>query len=89
MKNGLVDELGGFMAAIRAAKSEAHVKPTQEVELVFYPKPKSLLERVSELLNVRATLELPRSWQQALRALAAPFPAGTLLTLMRERIEIR
>ncbi|MFI5366251.1 MAG: signal peptide peptidase SppA, partial [Candidatus Binatia bacterium] len=88
-ENGLVDELGGFTAAIQAAKKAAGIESTQEVELAFYPKAKPLLERIGELLSTRAALELPRSWQQALHALALPFDAGTGLTMMPEQIEIR
>ena len=87
--NGLVDELGGFTAAIQAAKKAAGIEPTQEVELAYYPKAKPLLERIGELLSTRVALELPRSWQQALHALALPFDAGTGLTMMPESVEIR
>jgi protease-4 len=88
-ENGLVDELGGFRAAIQAAKHAAGIEPPQEVELVFFPKRKALLERLSELLSARASIELPRAWQQALRAVALPFAEGSLLTLMPEIIEVR
>ncbi len=88
-ENGLVDELGGFTAAIQAAKHAAGIEATQEVELVFYPKRKALLERIGELLGARATIELPHAWQQALQAVGLPFEAGTLLTIMSEVVEIR
>jgi len=86
--NGLVDELGGFMTAIQAAKTAAGISPTQEVELTFYPKAKGLLEQVSDVLSVRATIELPQSWQRVLRTLLPAFEDGTLLTMMPETVEV-
>jgi len=88
-ENGLVDELGGFRAAIRAAKTAVGLEPTQEVELIFFPKQKSLFERLGELANARMAVQLPRSWQEILRAAAPPFADGTLLTLMPESVEVR
>ena len=64
--NGLVDELGGFMAAIRAAKEAAGIAPAQEVTLAFYPRPKSLLERIGSWLEGDAAAGLPAAWQRAL-----------------------
>lgn len=87
-ENGLVDELGGFMAATQAAKTAAGIDAKQEVELVYYPRRKSLLERLSDALGGKST-DLPGAWQQVLRTVAAPFADGSLLTLMHERIEIR
>ena len=87
--NGLVDELGGFMTAIQAAKQAAGIEATQEVELVFFPRRKPLIERVGELLTARATVELPHAWQQLVQSLAPPFADNTLLTLMPESIEIQ
>ncbi len=87
--NGLVDELGGFMSAVDAAKRTAGIAAKQEVQLVFYPRPKGVVDRLSELLSTHATLELPRPWQQALRSVALPFEDGTLLTLMRETVDVR
>jgi protease-4 len=88
-ENGLVDELGGFRAAIQAAKQAAGIAATQEVDLTFYPKQKSLLERVGELLSARTHVALPRAWQEVLHAVVLPFEAGTMLTLMPETIDIR
>ena len=87
--NGLVDELGGFMSAVDAAKRAAGIGSKQEVQLVFYPRAKGVVDRLSELLSTHATLELPRPWQQALRSVALPFEDGTLLTLMRETVDVR
>ena len=87
--NGLVDELGGFIAATQAAKTAAGIDTKQEVELVYYPRRKSLLERISEALGGSKSADLPGAWQQVLRTVALPFEDGSLLTLMRESIEIR
>ncbi len=87
--NGLVDELGGFVAAVQAAKHAAGIQPKQEVQLVFFPKAKGILDRLSEVLSSRMTLELPRSWQQALAALTPAFADGSPLALMHETVEVR
>jgi len=88
-ENGLVDELGGFQTAIQGAKQAAGIPPTEEVRLVFYPKPRSLLERASQLLNATLRTPLPHAWQQVLHALTVPFDAGTMLMMMSENIEVR
>jgi protease-4 len=88
-ENGLVDELGGFPAAIQTAKQAAGIAPTQEVEIAFYPRPKSLLERVGSWLDTDARLNVPASWQRALATLSPPFEAGSVLTMMQASIEVR
>lgn len=88
-ENGLVDELGGFMAAIQAAKEAAGIEAAQEVELSYYPEPKTLFERISQLLGVRALDAIPASMLQPLRALIVPFQDGSLLTLMPEVFQVQ
>src|SRR5690606_28209183 len=44
MEVGLVDELGGFDAAIRRAKSAAGIDEDEDVALVTFPKPKTFVE---------------------------------------------
>jgi protease-4 len=88
-ENGLVDELGGFATAIQAAKEAAAIAPTQEVEITFYPRPKSLLERVGSWLDTDTAVSFPASWRRALASLSPPFEAGSVLTMMRESIEVR
>ena len=87
-ENGLVDELGGFMAATQAAKTAAGIDAKQEVELVYYPRRKSLLERISEALGSGKSADLPGAWQQVLRTVALPFEDGTLLTLMPQAVDV-
>jgi protease-4 len=45
---GLVDELGGYDVALRLAKKAIGVSEGEEVKIVVYPKPKSLIESVME-----------------------------------------
>jgi protease IV len=45
---GLVDELGGFRAAIKSAKQLAGIDTLQTVQLVNYPKSRTWFEQVSE-----------------------------------------
>jgi len=87
---GLVDELGGFTTAINAAKSLVGIPESEPVELVFYPKHRPILERLSRLLAARIVGEMP-AWWSAVRASFPPVdvPDGSLLTLMPERIVIR
>ena len=47
-ERGLVDALGGFDAAVAAARELAGVKPDAPVELTFYPKARSVWQRLLE-----------------------------------------
>jgi protease-4 len=88
--NGLVDELGGFNAAVAAAKTAAGLPVDQRVEVIFYPQQKGLSERLSDLLETRLLTALPR-WVRELRGWMPlfDFPDGSILTLMPDRIVIR
>ncbi len=44
LANGLIDELGSFDDAVRLLKEKAEIPADEEVEFVYYPKKKSLLE---------------------------------------------
>jgi protease-4 len=89
-ENGLVDELGGFLAAINAAKKAVGIPVEEKVELVFYPRHRTLFERLGQLLSTRLTAAEPLLWQQLRRVTASwRFPAGSILTLMPEDIAIR
>jgi protease-4 len=87
-ENGLVDELGGFMAAAQAAKRAAGIDPKQEVELVYYPRRKSLLERLSEALSSGRSADLPGAWRQTLQSVVLPFQDGSPLMLMPHAIDV-
>jgi protease-4 len=89
-ENGLVDELGGFLAAINAAKVAVGVPVEEKVELVFYPHRRSLLERLAAGLGTRLTGPAPAWWRQLRRATTGwRFPAGSILTLQPADISIR
>jgi protease-4 len=45
---GLVDELGGYDAALRLAKKAINVSEGEEVKIVVYPRPKSLIETIMQ-----------------------------------------
>jgi len=89
-ENGLVDELGGFLTAINAAKTAVGIPVEEKVELVFYPHRRSLLERLASGLGTRLWGSMPVWWQQLRRATSAwRFPAGSILTLLPADISIR
>ena len=80
--NGLVDELGGLDTALRILKKKAGIRPDARIELVEYPKRKSLLEL---LLNrarqgdEESSLTLPQwaagvlAWKRLERMFPNPF----------------
>jgi len=87
--HGLVDELGGLGLAIALAKERVGIDAGDEVELVVYPRPKSLFELFSDGVTVvQAAVRLgwlPSSRVQALAAATAPlrlFRRGEPLALM-------
>jgi protease-4 len=87
-ERGLVDELGGLPRAIALAKEHVGIDAEEEVQLIVYPRPKSLFE----LLNEGFTVTQAAAWlgwlpvsPQALEAVAAPlrmFRSGEPLALM-------
>ncbi len=87
--NGLVDQIGGFIDAIRAAKVASGLKVDEPVELSFYPRHKSIAERLAEALSSRAE-QLDMPWRDELRAALAltPFHTPGPLTLMPQVVSI-
>jgi protease-4 len=89
---GLVDEIGGLHDAVRAAKVAANIPETEEVNLVFYPRHKTLVERMIERLGT-AVIRVPReidalrTWTAAMGAFPLTQPA--VLAIMPEFIVIR
>ena len=88
-EHGLVDELGGLGHAIALAKERVGIDADEEVELVIYPRPKSLFELLNEGFAVaRVALRLsglasPQT--QVLGAATAPlrlFRRGEPLAIM-------
>ena len=57
---GLVDSLGGLRAAVRRAKERAGIEAEADVELVPYPKPRSLVEQLDLALQQAAVVATPR-----------------------------
>jgi protease-4 len=51
LARGLVDELGGFPAAIRAAKKLANIPEKDDIELRIYPPAKGRMEALLALIN--------------------------------------
>ena len=89
-ENGLVDELGGFFAAINAAKAAVGITAEEKVQLVFYPQRRNLIQRLRQLVGTRLTAAAPFWWQQLRRAaMTWRFPAGSILALMPQEISIR
>ncbi len=84
--NGLVDELGGFWAAIRAAKTAAGLDPDLEADLVYYPRGKGVLDRISQALQ-GGGLAVPPEIREILNTLPAVREPG-VLALMPERIDM-
>jgi protease-4 len=89
VEQGLVDELGGFWDAIDAAKKLAGLDVAEEVELVFYPRPKAFAERLAESLGMSAESRLPEPLAQIVGMLVPPFAPGTILAMMPYAVEIR
>ncbi len=76
-KLGLVDELGGFERAVELAKELSGIKPEENVKLVRYPKPPSLIEALagkkkenSEQVLVRSLIQAIAPLRPALKALS-------------------
>ena len=87
-ERGLVDELGGLSRAIALAKEHVGIDADEEVELVVYPRPKSLFDLLNEGFTVTQAVArlgwLPVS-PAVLEAVAAPiqlFRTGEALALM-------
>ena len=89
LEHGLIDELGGLSRAIGLAKEQAGIDAADEVELVIYPRPKSLLELLDDgfpMARALATLAGLASPEAALvgraTAPARLFRAGEPLAIM-------
>lgn len=51
LKNGLIDDIGGFNKALGTAKELAGIKPEDKFTIAYYPKQKTLQEKISEVLD--------------------------------------
>jgi len=95
---GLVDELGGLYTAVRRAKQEVGLAPTDDVYLIPFPKPRSLSVQLREaFLQTGARVAGPdlrwiESLPSPLRQIAEwtrDLPSGTPLLIPPAIIEIR
>lgn len=79
LARGLVDEMGGYPAAIAAAKRLAHLPEKKDIDLRVYPPAKSRLEALMVLLGLAGD-ETPDPHEDALRGLARELrPAARVL----------
>ena len=87
---GLVDELGGLDTALTIAKKQIELDPTDEVDIIILPKPKTFLETLIEdmemdmRLPMTPHLPLPTPIEQTLPSLYwlylfADEPAATVM----------
>jgi protease-4 len=83
---GLVDELGGLDAAIAAAKTLAKIPPSEAVSLIYLPPPKSLFEKMRDLMGGMSVLARGITLRQRLEQIEtlARTPAWTLLPAVPE-----
>ena len=49
--NGLIDAIGGYNEAISKAIELSSIDPDKPLKVEFYPHPKSMQEKISELLS--------------------------------------
>lgn len=70
---GLVDELGGLHTAIAAAKQLAKIPESEKVGLVYLPPPRSLVDKILDLMGDAEALDRtlsPREWLRNVESLA-------------------
>jgi protease-4 len=85
-ERGLVDGLGGFDAAIDAAKQLAKIPKEEQVTLIYLPKPRPLLNRILDLIGSASFVggrASPGRWLQSLESLART-PVWALLPAVPE-----
>jgi protease-4 len=85
-ERGLVDGLGGFDAAIDAAKQLAKIPKEEQVNLIYLPKPRPLFDRILDLMGSASFVggrASPGRWLQSLESLART-PVWTLLPAVPE-----
>ena len=73
---GLVDELGGLIAAVQAAKARIGLAANEVVQLLFLPKPKNIVLTLLERLGMRGRPPLPEPLGQIAEQLLLLARAG-------------
>jgi protease-4 len=69
---GLVDQLGGLFAAVALAKQRARISADEDVELVVYPRPRSVVEIISDQFGSVAAGRPDASTVESVLAALAP-----------------
>ena len=86
VERGLIDELGGLHTAVRRAKRAQGIDEDADVALIPYPQPSSLVDQLSEILEMRiaafarTSMPLP-SVLESLRDSMMELPLGTPLLI--------
>ncbi len=56
VKNGLVDEIGGYFQAIMTARELAKININDVINTVVYPQPKTMQEKIAEVMGGMPTI---------------------------------
>ena len=56
--NGLVDEIGGIDKAVAWAKKLANIGPKSRFSILYYPKPKTLQEKLAEFMGIEPQIAM-------------------------------
>ena len=89
LERGLVDELGGFWAAVDDAKMLAGIDADQRVRFRSYPKSEGFFGTVSRILDTSsATLDAMRGLNTLMRAEPVQALLGALKSMPSGRIEL-
>ncbi len=64
VENGLVDELGGIDRAIARAKELGGILPQSRFGIIYYPKAKTLQEKIAELVSGGPKISVNRAIKQ-------------------------
>ena len=56
--NGLIDEIGGIDKAVAWAKKLANIVPKSRFSILYYPKPKTLQEKLAEFMGMEPKISV-------------------------------
>ncbi|MGH9341855.1 MAG: signal peptide peptidase SppA [Acidobacteriota bacterium] len=76
MEAGLIDELGGLRAAVKHMKAALDLEENDEIELILYPRPKSVWEAVAsgDFFSTKKPESLIQWARAELQSLSTPSP---------------
>lgn len=60
VKNGLIDDIGGITEALELAKKLGGIKPDEKFDILSYPQPKTLAEKINGLLRRSPQISINR-----------------------------